>query len=393
MSVFVFLYFLVFLLFISLIIYKNEILCPPVVLHIVFIGCTLIMCTRWNDWDLDQFGWDSVFLLLSGIASYGVASAFVMFSDKNKTKVREMILERIDISGFYLVFSIVAGSIGLYLFYGYVLMIAKMYGYNSGAFTDAVAIFYYHNKGNTSGMAISFAVTVLSYYIIANATVALYVFTRNAVFHHLTSKDILLVVIVVIRLIYSFINSSRGDYLAFLAQLIYYIYFFTNIKTGWSKSNNRKIIRAAAIIFVAFLVVFVFLAVLMGRTKSINNYDLKDYLTIYIGGGIRNFDLFVKNPTISASPGYETFYSIKRFLANRFGIGRIVKVVLEFRSINGMNTGNIYTAFRRYYADFGVYGIVILSGILGFLYSKSQTKASPTDAAPRDFSREMLFMG
>ena len=108
--------------------------------------------------------------------------------------------------------------------------------------------------------------------------------------------------------IQSIIKSGRGDILVLLAESIYLMYFFWNMYYGWNDTVNNKIIKWGSRIFGVFLISFIILAIVLGKRNSFAELNVKEYLTKYISVGIRNFDLFLKNPVRS------DFLDKKRFL-------------------------------------------------------------------------------
>ena len=218
--------------------------------------------------------------------------------------------------------------------------------------------------------SISSFMNILNIIINACSILCLFVLIHNLCFKKFYKKDILLVLVVVLDVAYSLLNSNRSDLLVILAETVYLIYFFWDIRTGWRKDVNKKIIYLGARYLTAFIMIFLVLAVLLGRRQSISELNVIDYVTIYISSGIRNFDLFIQSfRGTNEIVGRETFFPLNRLLYNVFGIGEFYSIGLEFNSISGINIGNIYTAFRRYYSDFGIMGVMILPGILGFFFS------------------------
>lgn len=121
-------------------------------------------------------------------------------------------------------------------------------------------------------------------------------------------------------------------------------------------------------IFGVFLISFIILAIVLGKRNSFAELNVKEYLTKYISVGIRNFDLFLKNPVRSDFFGQETFPGFHRILYNYLNIGNLYATPLDGIQFNGFSMGNIYTAFRRYYADFGLFGMLFISYLLGYFF-------------------------
>lgn len=101
---------------------------------------------------------------------------------------------------------------------------------------------------------------------------------------------------------------------------------------------------------------------LVGRTSD---YTTFDYLAMYIGAPIKLFDLFINGSRITHRfVGQETFTSFLGDIGKDVGNSN-----LEFRSSNGFGLGNVYTPFRRYYSDFGITGLMVLTSLQSFIYS------------------------
>lgn len=134
----------------------------------------------------------------------------------------------------------------------------------------------------------------------------------------------------------------------------------------------RSLIKIIIISFL-FLVVFSSLKSFAGRE---NDQDIVTYLSSYIGGSIKLFDLYiVQNDVVNNIFGQESLYSINRVLI-KLGLVNygMYSPHLEFRSYNGINLGNVYTGFRRLIQDFGYVFGLIGSSLMGLYYSFSYRK-------------------
>lgn len=108
----------------------------------------------------------------------------------------------------------------------------------------------------------------------------------------------------------------------------------------------------------------------VGRT---NIMDPLTYIAYYIGQSLTNLDMYLQAPIRNTDIwGKYTFLNL---LTNLRTLGFNIKpyiMHLEFRSINGVTTGNVYTFIRTYYSDFGITGVFILhttaSCIVSVLY-------------------------
>ena len=365
---------LLFLLIIVYYMFNREIMSPAVLLVFMFFFCSLIGILRWNDWELSQYGFDAVLCILVGVMSFIVAS--VLGSGRLVHKLtmaqkKPATHENLWLGTLYIALAVLFGLAADLLFYVHIRQVVTSHGYPSGRVSQLLLSYYqikrYHNEWINLGIAVKY----MGFLANANAVISIYALVHNVSFRVFKKKDLLHFIVIGLYVGHALLNSSRGEMLLLMAEMAFLFYFFMNIRTGWSKKVNQKIasigIWGLTLIFAAFLV----LAVVMGRRESLASIDVLDYLTIYAGAGIRGLDLYMKDPVINRAWGTETFYSIAAFLNNRLGLGQVISNSLEYRNILGVNVGNIYTAFRRFYADFGYLGVIVLPGLLGFFYSKA----------------------
>lgn len=369
--------FLIVLLFFCYALFKGEVLYPPFIVVIIFTFCTTIGFSRYSDWKTSDYSGYSTFLILLGLVSFIFAGyiAYTTAPKAIKFKSAPVIRDRIEISTIVLLIVILLFILNDYMFYIFLRSVAGSLGI-SGASLSEIINRYYNLKSYNPGMfSISGFMNILSIITNTFSILCLFALVHNICFKNLKKKDFLLVLIIFLDIIYSLLNSNRSDLLVLLAESVYLIYFFWNMRTGWSKNINSKIIYLGVRLLAVFIILFLALAVFLGRRSNISDLNIVDYITIYISSAIRNFDLFIGSFTgTNTIFGRETFFPLNRLLYNFFGIGEYYSITLSFNSISGMNIGNIYTAFRRYYSDFGILGIVVLPGFLGYFFSSMYNK-------------------
>lgn len=143
-------------------------------------------------------------------------------------------------------------------------------------------------------------------------------------------------------------------------------------QNGWNKHYNIKALVKIVVIATVLLIIFVELRDIVGRNYSETAKSPLYYICCYIGGSIHLLDDFIKKPIDGSQIwGKETFYSIIRFIGQRFNIKDWIYIShLEFRYSNGLNVGNIYTAFRKYIYDFGYFGVIWCTALVSFIYNQ-----------------------
>ena len=105
-----------------------------------------------------------------------------------------------------------------------------------------------------------------------------------------------------------------------------------------------------------------------------------DYITFYISGPIKLFDLFLKDPIHDSTIwGKETFVSLVGTLRD---LGANIPLYLqhkEFRTYNGVELGNVYSAYRNWFADFNLTGTFLLQALFSLFYNLYYYKIQKMD--------------
>lgn len=370
-------FFLIFLLIILLFICYNmfhrELMGPPVIVVFMYLLCSLIGLFRYEDWNISDYDGYTVFVIMLGLCSF-IFTSFIItlyYSKKKSTNIKIISRSRIDISIFLIWSVLIVCIVHDVIFYIFMNTVANAVGLETDSFSQIVGAFHNYKSNNPGEIPIVRGLSLLDIVCNSFSIFFLFVYIHNVCFKQYKKKDFLLLLVVAVDSIYSLLNSSRGDFLVLLAETICLLFFFWNMRSGWGKSCiNFKIakwgVRALSIFIVAFLI----MAVMLGRKNDFSELDVKDYLTIYVSSGVRNFDLFLSHsPVKNTVFGQETLFVINRYLYDWFGIGEIYSLGLEFYDVKGSNIGNLFTAFRRYYADFGITGVIILPAFLGGMFS------------------------
>ena len=367
---FILLLFLILTLIIIIPIFKFEILCPPIVCVLIFLLCASFGLLRYYDWELYDYSGIAVGYLILALTFFIIGSVIALICKGQKRvdkTAQPQNFARINLTNSAVGCLTLLGIINDLGFLIHIKETVNAYGRTSSNFSNLLFNYYtLKTYQNVSAPAIWKYSNILAS---ASAIIAIYILIYNFCIKKFKKKDVWLFVVVALNLGHSFLDSSRGEMMLLLAEALYLFYFFWGMFYHWKKEINKKIIKWGIGALIGMIAAFVVLAIGMGRRQSFDDLDTVKYLTVYTSGGIRNFDLFVKEPEFSNQFGKETFYALNRFLANRFGIGELYNSPLEFRSIGEMSTGNIYTSFRRYYADFGIIGLILLPNFLGIIFT------------------------
>ena len=349
----------------------------PVNIYLLFSVVSIFsMFLFYSEWNVEEYGIYTVFVYLLGsvffVLGCGIAKLMSSrnVSQRSVERVNLETSERIEISYFKIVIVI---GISLLAVYGTYSFLKKLVGGVSIS-TIGMAINryrYLNGQGQLVGDDSKSSLwRLFSYMSAAFSYCCIFIVIKNAVNRQFKKKDLLLVIPFVLRILENLLQASRGGviYMIFAAVMSWFISM--KYKGGWRKKINSKVMKILIRVGIVFIPLFFLSLIFMGRYDTLKGFDFKNVSLIYLSGGVRNLDQFLKAPTVAPSVfGEETFVTLHKNLYISSGIGHNVVRFLEFRTINGKNIGNIYTSYRRFYHDFGLIGIFIFPLLEGIIIS------------------------
>lgn len=362
---------LLFILFliltvISYMTFRGDMMAPPFIfcaMYTVSIGLAL---TEYSNWSLNEysslafmvyFGGALVFVLIGFFVSrlvnvfYGSDDLLPSDSLKiiNYNKIMLIIIIIVDLIALYLLIRDVKSITGG----GSLSQMMDTYRAMTGYSTDAQLPGY--------DQQLTKVVTVSAY-------TCGYILINNSLKDGFNKSLLLLIIPIIIYCVYSIYLSNRLNWLQLIAGLVVYYCLIRAIKYG-TENGSFKLLIQIIIVFIAVLIIFYLIRLMVGRRSS-SNTGIINYLAMYVGGPVKLFDLFVNNPIKSEFWGKETFYGLIRNLRS-LGLVNIPNYIShkEFRSVNGIGLGNIYSAYRPWIADFGFSGMLLLQVIFSLFFN------------------------
>lgn len=398
----IFLLVLTISLFLTYILFKKDMFAPPTMMILVFLVSAILLIARYDDWNVNEYSIDSCMLLIVGIASFvigGVVAFYIVQKVTIKNRhvgviLKPSLMDRIDISFMWVMLAVLMGVIEVILLYRYMYHTVVAMNYNHSSL--ATLLYSYRklfiNNRVPPELGMPGYLRLMKYTVEVISAFSVYVFLHNTILRCYKKRDYIYFVVVIFGPLNAVLTSSRGDIITLLAEVIYLIYFFSGVNSGFSTMTSLKVINKGVKILITFLIFFFGFAFFQNRINS--NNTLMNSITIYISGGIRAFDVFVKEPlerNMGLIGNDETLRYFSTFLAVHMRHGEKPLLPLEFRYIDGKSIGNIFTAFRRYYSDFGIAGIIIFSSILGFIMSILYIKSKKNCIKKRNAFVILLF--
>lgn len=389
--------YILFLLFFLMLIYlylrfNRDLIQPSVIFCLVYcvsIFCAILNVSKWNI----QLEMKTFLILFLGAVEFIIISLLVnKYFEKNSKScevVRKNRSFNIEIEKYKVVIITIYNVIMIALLLYYVFNIAGQFGkFNS--LSEALTLFKQHTS-YAKDAELPHLLLFAQKPIIVFAYIFMYLYIKSIIFNEENSilynifSNWYYLIPVVGYIIHEFINSNRLTILSlgfagFTIALVLY-----NIKTDWKKPIKIKTIGIIGVIGIAVLVIFYLSASWIGR---INNKNLIDYITLYCGGSIENLNLFIKYPPESSNIfGKESFYYLIKNLHD-YGImplGKMYPIHLEFRYYDGIMIGNVYTAYRRWLYDFGIFGMIILQGGMALFFNVFYNKIKYSASKYLDF--------
>ena len=181
---------------------------------------------------------------------------------------------------------------------------------------------------------------------------------------------------IVLCIALTFLQGYRGEMLRMWVMLLVIVYVLWRRTNGWKNNKDiAKLIVYMGLSALAIALVFVAARKTVGRVSSI---DPLEYVTFYAGCPLAALDQYLKLKHIPSHIwGKESFYDLNQSLAYITGNEDLRYIFYKefIQSPNRTFIGNVYTAFRPPYADFGgLIGVAVYMILFGcfftFLYMK-----------------------
>ena len=360
---------LVFLLFasLSLILTKKDYLSPTFLLASAFSVCNVFAILGNQSWMVDiPATIITLFICIFFFILMGELSVFRF----NYSSQKILILNPHSLAGnnsiFFVFVFVVIQIIILYLYYSRLIAMATVVGFSGEDLPMYVRVATI-NYGLHVGVGYAISVPALS----AGSLIYFFLFAKKVILEENKSiKNFVFLVPLLVSCGASTLAGARSGFIenAFVAFFMV-VYFF---KMKDNKNKATKILLVSLITFVVLMAIFLLLGTL---TKKVNE---ENYLrTLYVYGGssivafgswLDKFDFF-NISFFNGVLGAESFSGIRNTLNRFFPFVESSNPFLEFISFDGGSSTNIYTGFRAYIADFGLYGLPLICFAFGLSFS------------------------
>ncbi len=345
---------------------------------------------------------ETVFFILFGLSSVFLGEYITKVSSylsKRELSIRKSWLNIIEfrINKKISVVLFIINCIVTYLFSKEIIRIAFLAELTSlGNFSEIMASYRTAMMfGDSINFNISPVVSQLQKIVTISSYLYLFVFIANVTKGMKLKSNIMNIIVVLPYFVITYLSGGRIGFIKILIAILLFIYIccfleFEKRKFIYFFSKFKIYVILS---FVGILLVFYSLRIALGRLSS-EDAKFSDYITMYIGVPILNFDLYLKDNksysfNISKS---ETFNGISVFI-NKLE-GDKVNIGLPFKyTKRGESLGNVYTSFRRYHHDFGIFGVFMMPFLMSFILSKILNIAFFKSYNSKSFSFLIILYG
>lgn len=350
---------IVILLLLGLIISRNEIISPSVIMCCMYIISISVAFANRNNWNSD-ISLFTIIIISTAVLVFEIGEIYAKTINSKLKKAKNCIVYKIHISQKILL-------IMLFILIVYDILSLKYVYHNLtniyGANSDYI-LRYTRQAGERPQYLVwlSRTINVFAYFLSFSY---LYNFINKDLEYLKKRKKMLYLIFVVLYLFSIALSAGRTGFIHYFSAVLIYYFILKKIKKGWKSYNNIRIILVALLGIVVFFYIFTILGNYLGKGIGRNPFEIISY---YLGSSIVLFDKYLQNPIYGNDYfGQHTLYGIYNILRMlKFNIPNF-DVALEARYIPDYYT-NLYTALRRYIQDFGFIGMYIIQFILGLIY-------------------------
>lgn len=153
------------------------------------------------------------------------------------------------------------------------------------------------------------------------------------------------------------------------------------------RTNGRALLTMRSLLVlmgIAIALGLTFQAIGSAVQGRVSSLSFSEFLPVYIGAQIPNFDSFVSEGGGGEADlfGYMTFRNTIHWFGTHLGISDwVYQYDLPFLSRNGLSTGNVYTTFYAFLYDFGIVGLILLTAVMAVVSELIYHKAKSEDGA------------
>lgn len=350
------------LFFISFFLFKKNILNPSVILCSVFLVSLFFSILNAKRWGIN-FHLNTVLIILGTIIAFILGNSLVYLLSK-KIKKSVKIEEKVLIENISFKALIVIDVIFLIALYKYFQEIYKLslLGGNPGGYS---LMLRYTRIAYLNFFRINKFMIYSLYFIKATSYVCFFIFSYITIFNKFVIKNLFLLSPMIIYCCFIVLSAGRTEFIYLIIYMLIIYFVLYQQKYNFTYKITKKIIFYGILSLIIFFIIFSLAGLLTGNTQTRSIFEM---ISIYTGSSLPALDIYmnsIKNSNIYF--GENTFFQIYDILRK---IGYEIPkfyAPYEFIYFGNIRT-NIYSAIIRYYDDFGIEGVLLITFLLGSFY-------------------------
>lgn len=349
------------LFFVSFFLFQKNILNPSVILCSVFLASLFFTILNIKNWEITLHS-NTVLLILETIIVFILGNSTIyLLPKKYKTFIEE---ERVEIKVPSFKTILIIDIILLIFLYKYFQEVynLSLIGGNPGGY-DVMLIYAreakwkFHDVSRFSTFGLYFAKSV-SY-------ICFFIFSYIGIFKKFSFKNIFLLSPIIIYCGFIILSTGRTEFIYLLVYTLVSFFILYEQKYNFNPKIIKIIITCGIISLIIFFIIFTLIGLFNGRMQSGKIFKT---ISFYSGSSIPALDIYLNSPKIPNNYfGENTLFGVYNVL-RKFGYKiPLLYAPYEFVYFGDIMT-NIYTAIRRYYEDFGIFGLNLITFLLGSFY-------------------------
>ena len=356
----------------ALVTHEGEIFAPSVLMCIGFFISVVAAMMNAAQWDLPDIRWITVAVIAGGVFIFVFVDMLVHMTAKSfmlkrlghswrgldSEEAREIQIRRIDCSRVMIILLSLMIIVIAFFYVRFVFVIVRASDRSADNWRELMSQFRLLHSYRQSDMRMPFVIEQSHQMVNILGYVVVYLFIYDYVFQNHTNMGLLILAFLITM--DSFLSASRMTMLQYLLGVIVTYDFFMYWKCGSGIKCKLSLLIKLMLAFLAGCIAFSALRYFAGR---MNDSDTVSYIAFYLGQSIHNLNLFLQDTRTEPQLwGKETFSALHHIVYYLTGDQQFYYMDhKEFRFLQGINMGNVYTVFRSFINDFGYPGMIVLT--------------------------------
>lgn len=360
------------LVIISYLVFEKDILSPSFISTNMYLLCIVFATIGLKTWNTEKTLNNNIFIIvIIGLVFFMIGEALAKYIASKKTANDKIIKENnipIVVNKYLYILTILFLIAAIVLQIIEIKRICNFYNFYSNSLRELLA-FYRTKIGLFStdlikdGVGINFFVKQMR-----KTCDVLFVIWAYILINNIRSKSKRKVLFyssipVLISLFSSLLTSGRS-----LMMHMVIAFIMMSLLFSLGKYDMKKNLKALGVIVASGMCALLLFYLILPLTGRETNHHFVEYTTFYLGSSIPSFSKTIDDLPKTDYIGEKTFSGIYSSLGRYRVINYMKPSTHEWVKFPGFKS-NVYTSFRNYYIDFGLFGVVFCQLIFGFLFS------------------------